>query len=102
MQDQSASKAFASLGNEHRVAALRLLVRAGLTGLNVKALREKLGLPATTMNHHLRTLVEAELVLQKRIGRELMSYANYEKIRRLNAFLIEDCCKDAFIDPCCD
>ena len=52
MNDASASKAFGALGNAHRVAALRLLVRAGCDGLNVKALREHLGgfVPAERRN----------------------------------------------------
>lgn len=96
MNDAAASKAFGALGNAHRVAALRLLVRAGCDGLNVKALREHIGLPPTTMNHHLRMLVDAGLVSQERNGRELISRADYARIEALGAFLMQDCCQGVF------
>jgi len=96
MNDVSASQAFAALGNQHRVALLRLLVRAGGEGMNVTALREQLGLPASTLAHHLRTLVDAELVRQRRDGRELVSTAYYPRIRELATFLMKDCCKGVF------
>ena len=96
MDDAVASRAFSALGNAHRVAALRLLVQAGCDGLNVKALRERLALPPTTMNHHLRALADARLVVQERSGRELVSRANYHHIRELAGFLMEDCCRGVF------
>ena len=96
MNDQDAAKAFTALGNEHRVAILRLLVRAGADGLNVTALREALAIPASTMAHHLRILVEGGLVEQALDGRELISRAAYGRIRALNTFLMKDCCKGAF------
>lgn len=95
MKDTQAAQAFAALGNEHRVAVLRLLVRAGLNGLNVTSLRDQLDLPATTLGHHLKTLVEAGLVEQEKIGRELISRPAYGKILGLSEFLLKDCCRDA-------
>lgn len=96
MDDQTASSAFAALGNEHRVAVLRLLVRAGPEGLNVSAIREALDLAPSTLAHHLRMLVDAGLVEQERIGRDLISRPAYSGIRSLNAFLTGDCCRGVF------
>ncbi|MEO1252718.1 MAG: metalloregulator ArsR/SmtB family transcription factor [Pseudomonadota bacterium] len=96
MNDETAAKVFASLGNAHRVGVLRLLVRAGADGLNVTALRQRTGLPPSTMAHHLRMLADAGLIEQERQGRDLISRAAYKAIRQLNDFLMKDCCKDAF------
>ncbi len=96
MDDVTAATAFAALGNEHRVAVLRMLVRAGEGGLNVTTIREDLDLPPSTLAHHLRMLVDAGLVEQERIGRDLFSRPVPAVIRSLNAFLTEDCCNGVF------
>lgn len=99
MNDARAASAFAAMGHAHRVEILRLLVRAGTPGLNVKSLREKLDLPATTLAHHLRMLTDVGLVAQEKMGREVISRAEYGMIRQLNEFLMKDCCRDAFCAP---
>ncbi len=96
MNDLIAAKAFDALGHANRVAVLRMLVQAGCNGLNVSQLREALDIPASTLAHHLKTLTDAGLVVQEKDGREIRSCACYEKIRQLNAFLMEDCCRGAF------
>jgi len=97
MNDQTAATALSALGNSNRVKLIRILVRAGDDGMNVTGLREHIGLPASTMNHHLRMLADAGLIKQVRMGRELVSYAAFKQIRALNTFLMKDCCKDAFV-----
>lgn len=99
MNDETASYAFAALGHPNRIRVLRLLVRAGPDGLTVSALRERLGLPATTFAHHLKALAEAGLVTQSKQGREVFSTANYPVIRALASFLMEECCADAACTP---
>ncbi len=96
MNTELATSAFAALGHTSRVDILRLLVRAGASGLSVTDMREHLNMPATTFGHHLKAMVEAGLVMQTRAGRSLISYANYDAIRGLVGFLMEDCCKGVF------
>ncbi len=97
MNDTNAAIAFAALGHPSRVAILRLLVQAGATGLSVSAMRVHLGIPATTFGHHLKAMVDAGLIEQKRCGRSLMSTASYASIQGLVAFLMEDCCRGVLL-----
>ena len=91
-----AARAFAALGSEQRISVLRALVRAGPEGLTVGVLRERVGLPASTLTHHLKTLAEAGLVDQARKGREIhCAAAAYDRVEALSTFLINECCADA-------
>lgn len=91
----AAAESFAALGAPVRLAILRALVRAGPAGLPVGALREKLDLPASTLSHHLKALIAADIVQQHREGRVLRCFASYDMITSLAAFLLGECCADA-------
>lgn len=99
MNDTSAALAFSALGHPSRVAVLRLLVQAGAGGLSVSQMREHLKIPATTFGHHLKAMVEADLIEQSREGRTLLSVANYAALQGLIGFLMEDCCQGVFSSP---
>jgi len=91
----SAADAFAALGSPVRLEILRALVRAGGPGLPVGRLQERIAIPASTLSHHLRAMVQAGLLEQKREGRALICCARYELIQALAGFLISECCADA-------
>ncbi|MEM0935829.1 MAG: metalloregulator ArsR/SmtB family transcription factor [Pseudomonadota bacterium] len=86
------ARALAALGHEARLAIFRLLVRAGEPGLTVGEIAAHLGLAASTQAHHLRTLVEAGLIVQERQGREVLNRVNFTAMRALTAFLTDECC----------
>jgi DNA-binding transcriptional ArsR family regulator len=86
------ARSLAALGHESRLAVFRLLVRAGREGLNVGEIGAHLDMPASTLAHHLRALVEAGLVVQERRGREVVNRADYEAMQRTLAFLTAECC----------
>ena len=67
----------AALGSPTRLAAYRVLVRAGADGLPVAAVQERLDVPASTLSHHLRRLCEVGLVQQERRGTTLLCRADY-------------------------
>ena len=90
--------AFAALGSEVRLSILRTLVRAGPDGLPVGAIQEKLGMAASTLSHHIRALVQAGVLTQRREGRVLMCVADFDRISALARFLISECCVDAAQD----
>src|SRR3546814_7960903 len=71
-QNAAIARALAALGHEARLAIYRLLVRAGEEGLNVGEIAAHLKMPASTLAHHLSTLVAAGLVIQERRGREVV------------------------------
>jgi len=80
------------LGHPTRLAAFRLLVRAGHGGLPVGALQRHLDIPASTLSHHLSHLMAAGLVRQAREGRVLRCTADFERMERILAALTAECC----------
>ena len=95
MTVETAADALAALGAPVRLDVLRLLVRAGAPGLAVGRLQERLGLPASTLSHHLRALLAAGVLEQERQGRTLICRARYDRIKALAEFLLSECCVDA-------
>ena len=92
---ETAARGFAAAGSDSRLSVLQLLVRAGDSGLNVGEIREKTGIPASTLAHHIRTLAEAGLVSQIKSGRTTLNRAHFENLRALADYLLEECCADA-------
>ena len=93
-QETRAALMLAALGNESRLRIYRLLVRAGYDGLNVGEIQERLGIPASTLSHHIAALRHAELIGQRREGRIINSFANYDNMDGLISYLTEECCID--------
>ena len=71
MDMEKAADCLAELGSPSRLAAFRLLVRAGPAGLMVKDIQAHLGVPNSTLSHHISRLVFAGLISQTREGRAL-------------------------------
>lgn len=94
MNHESAASALESLGNRTRLAIFRTLVRAGPQGLPVGSLKEKLGIPGSTLSHHLAQLVSAGLVSQSREGRVLRCQAQFSVMNELIGYLTDECCAD--------
>ena len=91
---EDAAARLEALGNPTRLAIYRLLVRAGDSGLPVGELQRRLEAAASTLSHHLRTLVVVGLVSQERRKTTLVCRANYEVMRGLISFLVDECCAD--------
>ena len=92
MTPQHAARCLEKLGNPTRLEVFRLLVRAGEDGLAVGDIQEHLGVPASTLSHHLAHLVNAGLVHQEREGRVLRCRPDYEVMNAVIGFLTEECC----------
>lgn len=84
-----------ALGNSTRLAIYRLLVRAGPEGLPVGAIQGALGVPASTLTHHLNRLIWVGLVQQRRRGRQLLCSTNFACLDRMMNFMQRECCVDA-------
>lgn len=82
----------AALGHDTRLEVFQLLVRAGDEGLNVGEIGQHLDRPASTLAHHLKTLVDAGLLTQERQGRQIVNRVNYEAMRGTVSFLTAECC----------
>jgi len=80
------------LGHPTRLAVFRLLVRAGRDGLPVGDIQAHLGVPASTLSHHLSHLIAAGLLRQAREGRVLRCTADYDRMNAVVAALTAQCC----------
>jgi DNA-binding transcriptional ArsR family regulator len=98
MQLERSAGQLEALGNPTRLKVYRALVRAGDAGMAVGRLRERVGVPASTLSHHLRQLVLNGLVSQERLGTALICRANYGAMRKLIGFLVDECCADAAVE----
>lgn len=97
MKENTAADCFAALGHPTRLALYRALVRAGAEGAPVGVLQDQLGVPASTLTHHLQTLTRAGLVEQQRDGRVLTTRADYAQMQGLVDFLTDNCCEGLMI-----
>lgn len=93
LTDGMAVEQLSALGNETRLKLFRLLVRAGTAGLNIGQIQRHMGLPASTLAHHIAALVRAGLVDQEKRSREVISTARFDAVQVLGAYLMEDCCR---------
>lgn len=94
MKLETAAKQLEALGNPTRLQIYRALVRAGHNGLAVGQVQEQVGLPASTLSHHLKRLVGQGLVRQERAGTSLICHAEYPAMSALLGFLADECCAD--------
>jgi DNA-binding transcriptional ArsR family regulator len=95
---EEAAQGFAAVGSEPRLEVLLALVRAGRDGLTVGEIQERVGIPASTLAHHLRSLAVGGLIEQRRRGRSVVSSAAYGRIEELASYLLKECCVDAETD----
>ena len=95
MKLEEAALQLEALGNPTRLQLYRTLVRAGEDGLPVGRIQEKLEIPASTLSHHLKRLVDTGLVTQERQATTLICRANYPGMEALIGYLADECCADA-------
>lgn len=82
-----------ALGHPVRLAVLRYVVQAGGGGAPAGAIQEQVELPASTLSHHLKRLVDAGLLSARGEGTFHYYAAEYPALRALTEYLWEDCCK---------
>ena len=87
--------AIGALAHETRLSVFRMLVKAGLQGMIAGAIAEQARVPPSTMSHHLLTLERAGLIQSQRESRIIRYSADFSAMRRLIAFLMQDCCNGA-------
>src|SRR5215469_11568917 len=83
---------FAAIGAETRLRIMQLLLQAHPGGLVVGEIQDVLGIPASTLSHHLDKLRNEELIKVRRESTFLRYTANTEALRELLGFLYAECC----------
>ncbi len=92
MDSTNATTAFAALSQPTRLDVFRLLIKAGSEGLPAGQISKQLGILQNTLSTNLNILVNAGLVNRTRQGRSILYFANFDGIRGLLGFLMQDCC----------
>ncbi|MDH3416644.1 MAG: helix-turn-helix domain-containing protein, partial [Gammaproteobacteria bacterium] len=92
MKLENAAKQLEALGNPTRLAIYRVLIQHGTAGSPVGEIRKKLGIPASTLSHHIAKLVHAGLITQERNSRRLFCKADFANMNALMAFMAHNCC----------
>lgn len=92
MDVELALESLSALSHETRLWVFRLLVQAGADGLAAGEIAEALGSRQNTMSSHLKILAQAGLIEDQRRGRRIVYRANYDTVRQLVLFLLQDCC----------
>lgn len=83
----------AALGTETRLKIVRLLLQAHPDGLVVSEIGSELGIPASTLSHHLDKLKSEGLVTVRRESTFLRCAANTQALQEVLGFLFAECCK---------
>ena len=99
MEENDVVRSLAALAHAHRLQVFRALVVAGSRGMTPGVMAEGSGIPAATLSFHLKELMNAGLVTQERMGRNLVYRASFEHMNGLLGYLTENCCQgDACVD----
>jgi len=82
-----------ALGHPVRLKVLRFIVQGGADGTAAGDIQAHVDLPASTLSHHLKRLVDAGLLTTRNEGTFHYYAADYKALRGLTDFVWEDCCK---------
>jgi len=93
MELNDAVTALSALAQPSRLQLFRLLARQGEQGLCAGDISEKLSVPKPTLSFHLKELNHAGLIESQRDGRSIIYRLRVNGMRKLMAFLSEDCCQ---------
>lgn len=92
MEIQAAVAALSALAHEGRLRIFRMLVREGVMGLAAGEIGRRLEVLPNSLSANLNVLAHAGLVRSRRQGRSIIYTAEYDRMRGLLGFLVEDCC----------
>ena len=83
---------FSAMGTEARLRIMQLLLKAHPEGLVVNEIQTELGIPGSTLSHHLDKLRNEGLVNVRRESTFLRYTANTDTLQELLQFLYAECC----------
>ena len=92
MDKSKTIEALHALAQETRLEVFRLLVKQGAQGMAAGDIAATLGVRQNTMSANLAVLARAGMIRSEREGRVIRYYADFDGMRSLLAFLMEDCC----------
>ena len=93
---------FAAMGNDARLRIMRLLLSAHPQGMIVGDIQSELGIPGSTLSHHLEKLKNEGLVQVRRHGTFLWYAASADTLQEILSFLYAECCtRNRAVAPGC-
>ena len=95
MDTENAAKKLAELGHITRLSIFRYLVTVGDQGAPVGRIQEALGIPGSTLSHHIGRLVAVGLIKQVRESRTLYCIPQFDALDELLDYLKSECCTRA-------
>jgi ArsR family transcriptional regulator len=95
MKNEIAAKILAELGHNTRLSIFRYLVKTGSEGAPVGQIQAKLGVPGSTLSHHINRLVSVGLIHQVRESRTLYCVPQFVVLKELIEFLLAECCSES-------
>jgi ArsR family transcriptional regulator len=82
-----------ALGHPVRLAILRFVVQGGPDGTSAGDIQAHVDVPASTLSHHLKRLVDAGLLNSRGEGTFHYYAPEFGVLRKLTDYVWEDCCK---------
>src|SRR5690606_42117975 len=92
MDHEKVAASLAELGNSHRLSVFRFLNKAGHDGASVGDIQKGLGIPASTLPHHLAGMARVGLIQQEKQSRTIVCIHDYGPLRNLIGMLQEEWC----------
>jgi len=86
------ARMLSAMGAPQRLRIVRLLLAAHPQGLPAGEIQQELGIPASTLSHHLEKLRQAGVVRFRREGTYLWYTADTQALESLLSFLYAECC----------
>ena len=93
MEERQVVAALSALAHESRLRVFRLLAREGEVGMPAGKIAETLAIPAATLSFHLKELVHAGLITDRREGRSILYALHIDATKQFFDFLLADCCQ---------
>jgi DNA-binding transcriptional ArsR family regulator len=92
MEIESAVACLSALAHEGRLRIFRMLVQEGVLGLPAGEIARRLEVLPNSLSANLNVLSHVGLIRSRRQGRSIIYTAEYDRMRDLLGFLVEDCC----------
>ena len=92
MEFDAAIACLSALAHEGRLRVFRMLIQEGVMGLAAGEIARRLDTPPNSLSANLTVLSHAGLIRSRRQGRSIIYTAEYDRMRDLLGFLVEDCC----------
>src|SRR5690625_7982099 len=90
MDHEKVAASLAELGNSHRLSVFRFLVKAGHDGASVGDIQKGLGIPASTLSHHLARMATVGLIRQEKHSRTVVSIPQCGHLEDLSRVVQEE------------